>query len=238
VLWHVAVLHASPAIVQSTAVPVLHVPALQLSFCVQPLLSALHAWPFSAFWSCEQKPLAMTQMSLVHALPSSQPASFTQQLGLPVPWHLPALHASFTVQSLPSLHASVLSVYVQLPVAASHASVVHALPSLHALAAPDVHWPLAHLSPSVQALLSVHDVLVLPPTHVPFWQMSLSVHLLLSLHGAPLAAVCVQPVLGVQASDVHGFVSSHVIVVPPVQEPPLQVSPSVHLLPSSHVPVL
>lgn len=69
--------------------------------------------------------------------------------------HTPALHASFSVHGLPSLHASVFGVNTQ-PFAGTQLSVVQEFWSSHAMATP-VHVPALQTSPLVQALPSSHD---------------------------------------------------------------------------------
>jgi len=96
-----------------------------------------------------QAPVAASQESVVQTLLSLQ--------FLSVPLQVPAEQASFVVQRLLSLHAIVLLVYLHAPVDAVQVSVVQILLSLQTLAVPP-QVPLAHLSPKVQALPSLHVV--------------------------------------------------------------------------------
>ena len=127
------------------------------------------------------------------------------------PVHCPLTHFSPTVHVLPSLHAlpSPLAVNTH-PLAGLHESVVHTLLSSHTLPTP---WQivLVHKSLIVQALPSSQ----LAPT---------------------FKCVCVHPLALLHASVVQELPSSQLIALPPPQVPPLQVSPLVHLSPSSQVP--
>ena len=106
------------------------------------------------------------------------------------------------MHAFPSLQAFVLFEKTH-PVAVSQPSVVHGLPSLHAIVVP-AHAPPPHASPDVQ--------------------------LLPSSQGLPLFA-WTQPVAGLQPSLVHGLASSQTTAVPP-QDPAVQTSPWVQRLPS------
>ena len=133
----------------------------------------------------------------MQALPSSQLASAEAT-------HLPPAQLSPMVQALPSLHGPVLPVLTQ-PLAASHASSVHGLPSLQFFAFPGEHLPSAQVSPSV--------------------------HTLPSLHGAELLTLT-QPLMASHRSVVQSLPSSQSLAGPALQLPFLQVSPSVQALPS------
>ena len=69
--------------------------------------------------------------------------------------HVPPPQVSPVVQALPSLHALALFAKTQ-PVTGLQLSVVQTLLSLHATAAPGRQLPPPHMSPLVQALLSLH----------------------------------------------------------------------------------
>ena len=111
----------------------------------------------------------------------------------------------------------------------------------------------------LQTLLSLHCSGV--PVHVPLLHTSPVVHALPSLHAVPFSGVgsLTHPVAGLQLSAVHGLLSSQVRGVPaahpvvglqvsmplqalpslqltaaPVQIPPVQASPVVHMLLSLH----
>lgn len=108
------------------------------------------------------------------------------------------------VQALLSLHGA-LGVKTQ-PVIALHESVVQAFESLQAIGA--YTQPVAALQESVvQALLSLHGGL----------------------------AVYTQPITGSHVSVVQALLSLQTVGLPPTQMPePLQASPVVQALPSSH----
>src|SRR5437899_2661924 len=126
-----------------------------------------------------------------------------------VPPQIPLLHVSEVVQALPSLHGSVLGSCRQ-PLAGSQESVVQGFPSLQLRGAPP-HVPLLHVSDVVHALPSSHGALLFAWTH---------------------------PLAGSQESVVQGLPSSQIGGAPPAQVPPLQVSPVVQALPSSHEALL
>jgi len=114
---------------------------------------------------------------------------------------------SAVVQASPSSHDTVLGELTQ-PVAVSHESVVHTLPSLQLGAAPGMHEPPPQVSSTVQALPS--------------------------LHGRVLGAFT-QPLAGLQESVVQPLVSSQLGAGPGTQVPaPSQVSVVVQALPSLH----
>jgi hypothetical protein len=157
--------------------PATHLPFWHKSTLVQALLSV--QLPVALTWP--HVPLALSQLSLVQGLPSSQfnalpaaqvPAAQMSPLvqallSLQGPVLAGKLHFLFThvssVHGLPSLQALAS---VQLPpqptmgakmhklLLASQLSAVQVSPSLHALAVPDTHDPAAHLSPLVHALPS------------------------------------------------------------------------------------
>ena len=94
-------------------------------------------------------PVAGTHESSVQTLPSLQ---FGAGPGI----QLPPAQVSPTVHALPSLHGSVLFAWTQ-PDAGLHESVVQTLLSLQFGAAPGVHAPAVQVSPTVQALPSLHE---------------------------------------------------------------------------------
>jgi hypothetical protein len=107
---------------QTTGVPLVQRPLLQVSPCVQPLPS-LHVAP-SAFSGFEHAPVTGLQV----------PTSWhwlcaTQTTGC-VPTQTPAMHMSTFVHAVPSLHAvpSGLGTFTHVPVAGLHAPAVS-------------HWP-------------------------------------------------------------------------------------------------
>src|SRR5262245_18667980 len=150
------------------------------------------------------QPLSRTQAEAVHGLVS------LQSRGGP-PTQGPRMHASPTVQRLPSSHAAPVGSGVCLqPRAGSQVSVVHEFLSSQLRGGPLTHWPLWHESPAVQRLLSlqpapsgrgvpgfrqpctvsqsiVHGLLSSqfggsPGTQMWFWHFSMPSHLSPSLH--------------------------------------------------------
>src|SRR5690242_15194605 len=83
--------------VQTTGLAPVHVPAWQVSVCVQPLPS-LHMLPL-ALLGLEHTPVAMLQV------PSSWHWSIAVQTTGLAPVHVPAWQVSVCVQALPSLQA-------------------------------------------------------------------------------------------------------------------------------------
>jgi len=197
------------------------------------------------------QPLAGLQPSVVHSFPSLQ-------LGGGPPTHEPAEQVSFVVQALPSLHITLLLVWVQ-PVAGLQASVVQTFPSSQLGGGPPRHEPPEQASLVVQAfpslqgrvfgmcwhsesgsqVSSVHRLPSsqlggAPPTHSPPEQVSLVVQAFPSSHGNVLLT-CTQPLTGWQESSVQTFPSSQVGGVPPwhVFVVELQVSAPLQKTPSS-----
>ena len=99
---------------------------------------AVHGFPSSHAFVLfvKTQPVAGLQLSVVHALLSSQATG--------VPAHEPPEHVSPVVHAFRSEHAPVLFVWRQLPVAGSHVSLVHGSLSLHTVAVPGRHVPSAH----------------------------------------------------------------------------------------------
>ncbi len=245
---HESVVHAFPSS-HATAVPLEQTPAEQRSPTVHRLPS-LHG---ASLFACTH-PVAASQESSVHTLRSSH------RRGGP-PTHDPAAHRSPIVHAFPSLHGAVPFTCTQ-PVAASHESSVHTIPSSQFGAGPPTHTPPEQLSPIVHALPSLHDPVTFacaqpvagmhesavhtlpssqfggaPPTHDPPEQVSPVVHAFPSLQAAVLLA-CWQPDAGMHESVVHTFPSSQFGAGPPTHAPPEQVSAVVHALPSLQGAVL
>ena len=137
------------------------------------------------------------------------------------------LHESL-VQTLPSSQLS--AVPTQTPLA--HTSpVVQAVPSLHVVPFATLAWP--HV-PAVQ-LSVVHEFpssqLIAVPAHVPFVQTSVVVQASPSEQVVPLVTLTCPQVPAVQLSVVHALPSSQLIAVP-THTPPPQASPVVQRLPS------
>jgi hypothetical protein len=141
-----------------------------------------------------------TQSSLVHKLLSSQASTAP---GV----HTPPMHASPSVQELPSSHGAVSSAAKsQLPLVGSHVSVVQGFSSSHKGEAP-VQVPPPHCSPIVHGSPS-----------------SQAAKLFLKSH----------PVPGEQVSSVHGLSSTHVTAWSPRHQPSaVHESPELHAFPSS-----
>ncbi len=96
--------------------------------------------------------------------------------------------------------------------------------------------PLLSQLSVVQKLLSSQP-LTAPGLQPPPLHWSSMVQALLSLHGSELL-ILIQPLNASHKSVVHGLPSSQSLAWPPPHLPPLQVSPSVHGLPSSQLPLL
>ncbi len=154
-----------------------------------------------------------------------------------------------------SLHGLALLIAAQ-PLLASQKSLVQPLPSSQILEKP-LHFPLAQVSPSVQALPSSHNMelvlkvqpwsgsqtssvqkfpslhsIALPGLQAPAAHTSPIEQTLPSSHAATLLATT-QPISGSHASVVQTLPSSQTLAAPPKQAPFLQVSLPVHTLPSS-----
>jgi len=187
------------------------------------------------------QPWEGSQFSVVHGLVSAHGLASGAV-------HRPPEQASPVVQLLLSLQAASLLVWTQ-PVVPSQLSSVQGLPSSQLGALPGTHTPAAHLSTSVQGLLSVQDSVLsvctqpvaathesvvhkmlssqasaLPGAHEPPAHWSPSVQALLSLQGSKLKA-CEQPLPAAQASIVHKLPSSQLRANAPPQTPPAQTSP-------------
>ena len=134
-------MHAFPS-TQSSGVPAWHVPSPQTSPAVQAFPS-LHG----AVLLATLHPVAGLQVSVVHALPSSQLIA--------VPWHVPPPQKSSDVQALPSSQATALLEWTH-PKAESQESSVQGLSSSQSLAGPprqvfvpsmttteSMSWPMA-----------------------------------------------------------------------------------------------
>ncbi len=182
----------------TSAAPGTHVPVTQASPTVQ-VLPSVHA-PLLLTWT---QPLLGTHASSVQGLLSLQSTADP-------PIQLPFAHVSPVVHAEPSLQGSALFVVVQ-PLPTSQFSVVHGFPSSHTLGLIGLQVPPAHVSPSVQGLLSVQGCVL---------------------------ATNAQPVAGSQPSSVQGLPSAHVAGEPPTHTPPAHTSPCVQKLPSSQGSVL
>jgi hypothetical protein len=220
----VSVVQALPSL-QTVAVPGWQLPPPQMSPVVHTLPSS-QAFVLPA----NTHPVAGLHESSVHGLLSSHTVA--------VPgWQLPPEHVSPVVQESPSLQAAVLLVNAH-PVARLHVSSVQGLPSLQTSPAPGWQLPPPHVSPVVQGLPSSQAFVLSAKTHpvaglqessvqrlpssqkvaVPGWQLppehvSPAVQAFPSLQAFVLF-VKTHPVAGLQASSVHGLLSSHTVAVP------------------------
>ncbi|MBM4345590.1 MAG: inorganic phosphate transporter [Deltaproteobacteria bacterium] len=186
--------------------------------------ASLQAVP-SLTLAAPQLPVLASQLSVVQALLS------LQTLAVPA-LQLPVAQVSVLVHKLPSSQGVPLSaVLTHLPLVQT--SVVQALPSLqpalsrHCTPQPamgvDTHLPVALSQASVVQLSLSSQTTGLPPAQAPALQASTVVHGLPSSHGtlsAPAGARQL-PVPWSQVSLVHGFLSSHTLLVP-LQVPPAQ----------------
>jgi hypothetical protein len=229
---------------QSRAGPAAQAPPLHASAVVQALPSSQGAKLFA--WT---QPLAGSQESSVHPLPSLQPSAGP-------PTQAPPLHTSAVVQAFPSLHAAALFACTQ-PVAGLQESSVQTLASPQLSAAPPTHAPPLQVSPVVHALPSLHAAALLlcihpvarshessvqglpssqlnadEPAHTPPEQTSPVEQGSPSSQGALLFA-WTQPLAGLQESSVHPLASSQSRAGPAAQAPPLHASAVVQALPSS-----
>jgi len=135
-------------------------PATHTSLAVQALASV----QLALLGKNKQLAEPVSHTSSVQGLPSSQTVADP-------PLHFPAVHTSPCVQPLPSLHATLLSMWLQ-PFSLSHAS-------------------------SVQALLSLQFCPPMLP-QIPPLQTSLSVQPLPSSQGLPSSGALWHPVAGSQ----------------------------------------
>ena len=200
------------------------------------------------------QPSAVSQLSTVQGLPSSQTSG-------PLVVQAPPAHWSPVVQASPSVQVAALNSATQ-PSCALQLSVVHKLPSSQEIARPGRQEPPAQLSPSVQALPSEHSALLATNTQplaelqvslvqtLPSSQLSAApgvqalstqaspvVQASPSLHGAVVATFW-QPVTGWQASAVQLLPSSQLLAAPGWQALLAHASPTVQASLSVQVAVL
>ena len=232
-----------------TALPAWHLLPLHTS----PLVQALPSLQVASLAKLTQ-PLLMSHESLVHTLLSSQ-------LSAAPAWHLVFLHASPTVQALPSVQGKVLAARIQ-PLPGSQRSVVQRLLSSQLAAAPAWHWLALQMSPVVQALSSEQGAVLAANTQPWAGSHESSVHGLLSLQGmalpgwhrlsahrsplvqrlsseqATVLAETMQPAVMSHESSVHGLLSLQVTALPGWHRLSAHRSPLVQALLSVHVAVL
>ena len=243
-----SVVHRLPSS-QLFAAPGTQVPAAHASPTVQALPSE-----HPVVDGVNTQPPAAVQVSVVQGLPSLQ-------VSVVPGTQMPPEQASPDVHELPSEHGRVLFDVTQ-PLDGSQASVVHGLVSSQMLGAPGTHSPPTQASPTVHRLPSVQVPFVFVLTQPPVGLQVSLVHGLPSLHGrvapatqtppeqaspdvhelpseqATVLLVVTQPLSGSQASLVQMLLSSQVLASPGAHWPLLQMSPTVHRLPSVHVPLV
>ena len=160
--------------------------------------------------------MTASQLSSVHALPSSQ-------LGGVLPTQLPRLQTSTVVHALLSLQGRITPP-VHTP-ATQLSLAVQVLPSSHAPPLTGVcwHWP-PEVAPQVSAVqgLPSSQLGAGPPKQLPPLQVSAVVQALPSSQGLVLLA-WTQPDVELQLSGLQGLPSSQLAAGPPTQLPPLQV---------------
>ena len=210
---------------QLSAPPALQLPATQWSPSLQGSPS-VHA---KSLGVCRHAPFA--QLSVVQALPSSQPAPlFTCRQ----PWKVLHKSSEHAIPSLQEVGAGGKPHTPALQVAgAVYPSLLHT-PALHGEASAKLVWvqtPGPLQESWVQGLLSSQFVTICP-THVPPLHMSPLVHALPSLQVTVLKRKT-QPNLPLQLASVQGLLSSQVMAVP-VQLPLPHTSFTVQTLKSSH----
>ena len=154
-----------------------HAPAVQTSL-VEQALPSLQTVPLGAT-GFEHVPVAGLQV------PAVWHWSWAVHV-IGVPPHVPLVHRSLLVHSLPSLHDVPLGAvgFEQAPVVGLHTPTAW-------------HWSLAVQTTGLE------------PVHAPAWHVYDLSQRLVPLHVVPLAAgVCVQVPLPAHASTVHGLLSS------------------------------
>ena len=218
---------------------------------VSPWLHTLPSSHVPAVTLCVQ-PLARSQPSAVHGLPSLQLMT--------LPLHVPLLQVSLDVQALPSAQGPPSRLAWAQPLAGLQVSVVQGLPSSQPKVPVTAHVPLAQPSPVVQRLPSVQvttfgkcvqpleslqpsSVHKLPssqlgtlPRQVWWVHKSETLHFCPSSQGIPSASACLQPPTVAQLSLLHTLPSSQSTVLPGAHLPLLHESNAVHALPSSQSP--
>ena len=198
---------------------------------------------------------------MVHGLLSSQlsaaPARHVPVVGVFGVLQLDvAVHWLAAGQTWPPWQQPVAMFACTQPLAGSQLSVVHGLLSSQFGGAEFVHPVAGRHAGGLQALPGQTTAV---PVHTPFVHWSPVVHALPSSQAGPVSGALTHPVAGLQLSAVHGLLSSQVGGVPathpvvglqvsmplqalpslqltavPVQIPPVQASPVVHMLLSLH----
>jgi len=147
-------------------------------------LSLVHALPSSQLTFCPAQTPLVQRSLVVQTFLSSHPVPAAQHSGFFGPaLHTPPLHVSPVVHTSPSLQGAEFG-FVTHPFFASHASVVQALPSLHLpLSGTDTHPAFGSHTSFVHAILSSQPKGI--PTHCPNVHTSPAVQALLSLQLVP-----------------------------------------------------
>jgi hypothetical protein len=161
--WHVpATLHAAAAGHVTGFAPT-QLPFWQVSVCVH-MLPSEQVVPFVAFVGAEHVPVDGWHVpATLHA------AAAGHTTGLD-PTQVPLMHLSVCVHPSPSEQVvpSVAFVGVeQTPVVVLHVPATLHVPAVQVVAGPGVQAPLWQVSPTVQALLSVHVVPFVAAAHIP-----------------------------------------------------------------------
>jgi hypothetical protein len=134
---------------QLRAVPVVHVPAWQVSAPLQTVPSGHGVSLATAVFS---QPSTASHVSVVHTFPSLQLS------GVPAV-QVPLWQVSFPLQTVPSAHEVPFVTFVcWQPETALQESVVHTFPSLQLSGVPAVHVPLWQVSFPLQRVASGHAV--------------------------------------------------------------------------------
>ena len=164
----VLVLHV-PAVWQvagvghTTGFEPVQLPLWHVSVCVHALLSE-HCVPFAAFVGDEHVPVDGWHVpATLHVAAAGHTTGFD-------PTQVPLAHLSVCVQASPSEHVvpSVAFVAVeQTPVVVLHVPATLHVPAVQVVVGPGAQAPLWQVSPTVQALLSVHVVPFVAAAHAP-----------------------------------------------------------------------
>jgi hypothetical protein len=247
----VSIVQALPSS-QLGGVPGVQFPSRQTSRPLHALASA-HEVPLLR--GTFRQPVTGSQLSAVQPLPSLQLGAAP---GVQIPdWQVSApLQTVASAQVVPFARLTCWQ-----PVTGSQLSVVQTLPSLQLRAVPAVHTPPWQVSAPLQTLASAQEVpfsrggfaqpdtgsqlsfvqgfesLQLmggPAIQTLLWQVSAPLQTLPSLQAVPFGTpVYAHPVVGLQASLVHGLLSLQTSGVPAVQTPDWHVSLPLQRLPSA-----
>jgi hypothetical protein len=161
--WHVpATLHVAAA-GHTTGFEPTQLPLWHVSVCVHASPSE-HCVPFVAFVGDEHVPVDDWHVpATLHIAAAGHVTGFD-------PTQVPLAHLSVCVQASPSEHVvpSVAFVAVeQTPVVVLHVPATLHVPAVQVVVGPGAQAPLWQVSPTVQALLSVHVVPFVAAAHAP-----------------------------------------------------------------------